>query len=357
MKPLPRWHDGPTAWGPALIAGLGCALPLLLGLFSAHPGFLWAAAGAFQAAQANPLHRFGMLRLLLLTGLGACSAGLGFWAATEALLSLTLFAGYGFLLAWLQRFGAETGKLGFGLVVCLCLGQGQHDLGNLSNAYAVAALFVLGGLWVALLAFGLRGLHGLRTWPYMPRLLSLLKVLRRHARRLPRRQWRLHALGCTLALGLAGLAVNLAQLPRGYWLTLTLVTTLQLEFQGSLVRALQVSLGSLAAACLLIFLGHSLQSPPLMVATMLPLIALCRALQANHYGLFVAQTTLCFVLLAESLSQDWQLAQVRLLNALFGVVLALLVALLVHGLHQYLRQRQARPATDPSAPQSGQSQP
>ena len=78
MKPLPRWHDGPTAWGPALIAGLGCALPLLLGLFSAHPGFLWAAAGAFQAAQANPLHRFGMLRLLLLTGLGACSAGLGF---------------------------------------------------------------------------------------------------------------------------------------------------------------------------------------------------------------------------------------------------------------------------------------
>ena len=32
---------------------------------------------------------------------------------------------------------------------------------------------------------------------------------------------------------------HLAGLQRGYWLTLTVVTTLQLEFQGSLVRALQ----------------------------------------------------------------------------------------------------------------------
>ena len=33
------WHAGPPAWGPAMVAGFGCALPLLLGLFSAHPGF------------------------------------------------------------------------------------------------------------------------------------------------------------------------------------------------------------------------------------------------------------------------------------------------------------------------------
>lgn len=335
------WRPSPLAWGPAIVAGFGCALPLLLGLFSGHPGFLWAAAGAFQAAQANPLHRFGMLRLMLLTGLGACSAGLGFWAATHPLLSLALFGLYGFIVAWLQRFGTEAGKLGLGLAVCLCLGQGQHDIGNLSNAYAVAALFVLGGLWVALLAFGLRGLHGLRMWPYMPRLMSLLKVLRRHAQRLPQQQWRVHALGCTLALALAGLLVNVAHLQRGYWLTITVVTTLQLDFQGSLVRALQVSLGSLSAAGLLIFFGHNLQSPPLMVATMLPLIAISRAVQANHYGLFVMQTTVCFVLLAESLSQDWHLAQVRLLNALFGMVLALLVALLMHGLRNHLIKRQA----------------
>ena len=111
LKQVFGWHAGPPAWGPAVIAGLGCALPLVLGLFSGHPGFLWASVGAFLAAQSNPLHRFGMLRLLLLTLFGACSAGLGFWAASDAVLSLVLFAAYGFLLAWLQRFGTEAGKL------------------------------------------------------------------------------------------------------------------------------------------------------------------------------------------------------------------------------------------------------
>src|SRR5690606_36509169 len=151
MKKLIRnsftWHAGPPAWGAAVIAALGCALPLVLGLFTGHSGFLWASAGAFQAAQANPLHRFGMLRMLLLTGLGACSAALGFWAGRDPLASLTVFAAFGLLLAWLQRFGQEAGKLAIGLCMCLCLGQGHLGLGNLHNPYAVAALFTLGGLW------------------------------------------------------------------------------------------------------------------------------------------------------------------------------------------------------------------
>lgn len=335
------WHSGPPEWGPGIIAGLGCALPLLLGLLSAHPGFLWASVGAFLAAQANPLHRFGMFRLLLLTLLGALSAGLGFWAATDPLLSFALFALYGFILAWLQRFGSEAGKFGISLAICLCLGQGQFGIVNLKNADAVAALFILGGLWVALLAFGLRGLHGLRTWPYMPRFFSLFKVLRRYAKRLPEQRWRLHALRCTLACGAAGLIVHLAHLPRGYWLTLALIGTLQLEFKGSLVRALQASLASLAAVALLIYLGYSLQSPLLMVATILPLIVLSRTLQAHSYSLFALQVTLSFVMLAESLSTDWQLAQLRLFNSLIGVTLALLVALLIYGLEQHLLRRQA----------------
>ncbi|WAJ39434.1 FUSC family protein [Pseudomonas sp. GOM7] len=353
MKSLIRnglsWHAGPPAWGAALVAGFGCALPLLLGLITLHTGFLWASLGAFQAAQANPLHRFGMLRMLMLTGFGACSAGLGFWAGSDALLSLGLFAGFGLLLAWLQRYGSEAGKLGFGLCICLCLGQSQYGLGNLHNPYAVAMLFSLGGLWVMLLAFGMRGMHGLRTWPYMPRLLRLLKVLRRHARRLPKRQWRLHALGCMLAFAASGLVVNLAGLSHGYWLTLAVITTLQLELHDSLLRALQASLASLAAAALLILVGHSLQNPPLMVMVLLPLILLNRALQANHYGLFVLQTSLCFVLLTESLSRDWHLPEVRLLNALIGSALALAVALLIHALQRRFakgkRNAQAQPPT------------
>ena len=53
----------------------------------------------------------------------------------------------------------------------------------------------------------------------------------------------------------------------------------------------------------------------------------------------VLQVTVSFVLLAESLSHDWHLAQVRLFNSLIGVVLAMLVALLMHGLEQWLNRR------------------
>jgi len=350
MKRLLRqslfWHPGHPAWGAAMVAGFGCALPLLLGLFSGHPGFLWATVGAFQAAKANPLHRFGMLRMLLLIALGACSTGLGFWSATHPLISLGLFAFYGLLLAWLQRYGSEAGKLGIGLAICLCLGQGQYGIADFNNPYAIAMLFALGGLWVTLLAFGMRGMHGLRMWPYMPRLLSILRVLRRHARRTPIRQWRVHAVTYMLAAALGGIIVNLAELPRGYWLTLAVFTTLQMDLEKSLVRALQAGIGIFIAAAILIYLGHGLADPPLMVMILLPLVVLGRAFQANHYGLFVLQTTLLFLLLAETLAQDWNLPQIRLLNAAIGVGLALLITSLMHLLRVLLARRsrsKARP--------------
>ena len=58
-----------------------------------------------------------------------------------------------------------------------------------------------------------------------------------------------------------------------------------------------------------------------------------------HYGLFVVQVGISFVLLAESLAPDWHQAQGRLLNSLIGVFLALLVALLSHALQQWLERR------------------
>lgn len=126
-----------------------------------------------------------------------------------------------------------------------------------------------------------------------------------------------------------------------------MVATLQLDFQGSLIRALQAALASMAAAGLLILLGHSLQDPATMVMILLPMIVLSRAVLANNYGLFVLQTSVCFVLLAESLARDWHLPEVRLFNALAGVVLALFVAMLMHALRQWLEKRsRTRPLPD-----------
>ncbi|MGQ7818486.1 FUSC family protein [Metapseudomonas furukawaii] len=345
-----RWHAGPPAWGPALMAGMGCGLPLMLGLFTSHSGFLWAATGAFQAALANPFHRLGMLRMTLLTGLGALCAGIGFWAASHPMLSLSCFALMGLLLALLQRYGVELGKLGVGLAACLCLGQGQAGLGNLHNGLAVGALFAIGGLWVMLLAFALRGARGLRLWPLMPRLGGFSRVLRRHAQRLPQRLWLIHAAACTLAGALAGVAVNLSGLPRGYWLTLTVMTSFQMDLDSSLERGIQRCLGSLAGALILIGVGNWLQDPALLVACMLPLIVLSRAFIAQHYGLFVMQTTLCFVLLAESLSRDWYLPELRLYNTLLGTVLAVAAAYLAHR----ARLRWKDPARQPDEARPGE---
>ncbi len=86
-----------------------------------------------------------------------------------------------------------------------------------------------------------------------------------------------------------------------------------------------------------------------MVMILLPLVVLGRAFQANHYGLFVLQTTLLFLLLAETLAQDWNLPQIRLINAAIGVSVALLIATLMHLLHRLLARRSLRKAQPAAA--------
>lgn len=325
-------------WGVATVAMLGCALPLVLGVVSAHNGFLWAALGAFQASLANPLHRYGMLRMLLMGTGGALAAALGHTATSHPLASLLLFSAMGLLLARLQRYGNEAGKLGLGLAVCLCLGQGSHVHSDLNNAAAVAMLFLLGALWATLLAFILRGLHALRTWPYMPRLLAVLRVMRRQARSVPRQTWRLHALGCVLTLGLAGLVIDLLELAHGYWLSLTVVIMLQLDLVRGLRPLLYMALAVLLVGGLMTAVGHSLQRPLLLSALLLPVIFFNRAFQARHYLLFAIQTTLGCLLLREGLATDWQQPQGRLLNLVLGIVLVLMVASLVQRLQGWRRR-------------------
>ncbi|MAL36289.1 MAG: hypothetical protein CMK95_09660, partial [Pseudomonas sp.] len=150
-----------------------------------------------------------------------------------------------------------------------------------------------------------------------------------------------------------GLIVTLADLPRGYWLTLAVFTTLQMDLQRSFVRALQASIGIFCAAAVLIYMGHSLADPPMMVMIMLPLVMLSRAFQSHHYGLFVLQTTLSFVLLAETLAQDWGLPQLRLINAAIGVGVALVVTLLMYLLRRLVTRIALRKSRQPAATDQG----
>lgn len=324
-------------WGMAIIATLGCALPLSLGLVSGHSGFLWAAVGAFQAARANPLHRFGMPRMMLLIALGATASALGYWVAKDATAGVLVFALMGLVLAWLQRFGNEAAKLGLGTMVCLCLGQGLQQSGDVANPIAVAFLFILGGLWTALLAFGLRAAHGLRMWPHTPRVKSLLKTLKRHAKRLPQKDWRWHAVTCVLCSATAAYLVHYSSIEHGYWLTLAMLAPLQLHLSHTLARGLNTALAALVMACVLIAIGHQIHEPKSLVLLVLPLIWLCRALQANGYGLYMLQSVGCCLLLTESLARDWSQWQSRLFSAMTGLLVSAGVLVLVYCLRN--RQR------------------
>jgi hypothetical protein len=341
------WRPSMPAFAPALIATLGCALPLLLGLFSGHSGFIWAATGAFVASLSNPLQRLGMLHMCLLVGLGAISAGAGFWADNHPIASASLFAVYGLLFAWLQRHGNETGKLGFCLVACLCLGQGQQGVGALHSGLAVGVLFAIGGCWAMFLGFGLRGVHGLRMWPELPRLKTMLRIRRLHNKRLPHYRWVLFATITVLSATLAGFIVSVMDLPRGYWLTLATFATLQLDPRFSARNTMRLAILSLVVMLLICVLGHSLQSPQQMVMVILGLIYVMRAFLARRYAAYTLQALICFILLAESLSRDWYFAMQRLENGVYGAFVALVMVVIADRLSGSVGKRRKPAQTAP----------
>lgn len=328
-------------WTAAWVALLGCALPLLLGQVSGHPGFVWAALGAYHASRAHPLHRFGMLRMVLLTAFGAYSVALGFWAAGEPLISLGLFALYALILVWLQRLGNEAGKMGMGLLICLCLGNGQYIFSSFDNPHAIAALFMLGGAWATLLAFFLRGLHGLRMWPHTPRLLSILRVMRRHAQLQPLSQWVPYAIVSVLVLAVAGSLVAWFELPNGYWLTMMILPILHLGLLRHPWRALSIASAALLLGVSLIVAGYSLNGMPVIMPLLLLMVFLSRAFQAKHYGMFFLQSMLCYLLITESLSSDWSDPQTRLTSLGIGTGLAFLV-IAIMALQQRLQRHKVQ---------------
>ncbi|MFC3607076.1 FUSC family protein [Stutzerimonas tarimensis] len=355
MRQFISRHLGQAAWPPAVAAGLGCALPLSLGMFSGHAGFYWATVGAFMGSLANPILRLGMLSMLTLVLLGAFSVAIGYRVAISPWLSFALFAFYGLLLAALRRYGSEAARGGLALAICLCLGQGEFGLGNFDRPPAIAMLFLLGGLWMSLLGFGLRGAAGLRMWPEQPRLATARRGMRRMARHHPLSHWWPAAVASALALGLAGFCASYLALPRSYWLTLPVLLTIPLAHRYGFLKALLADLLLLMLFVLLILLGYSLAGAPPVAFFTLALVVLFRAYQARRYGVFALQITLCFLLLTETLSFDWTEPQWRLINAVVGTCVAVLSALLLH-LCRRLHRKRGRDS-DPAPAQSAPPQP
>jgi uncharacterized membrane protein YccC len=112
-----------------------------------------------------------------------------------------------------------------------------------------------------------------------------------------------------------------------YWLTITLVLTLQPYYALTLQRALERIGGTVAGGLIAAALGIALHSPLAIAAALLPLSVIALALRSVNYGLYIAALTPMIVLLVEfALPNQAHLAiaAMRALYTLIGGALAVL---------------------------------
>jgi len=131
-----------------------------------------------------------------------------------------------------------------------------------------------------------------------------------------------HALRLGVAAGAAVALTTALGLPRGYWVTVTVIVLLQPYAPATVTKGLQriggTVLGGIAAA----LIATALRDPRAIMVVAFVLAGLSAAVLQINYGLYSLLLTPTFVLLAEVSAGDWHLATVRVMNTLLGGALA-----------------------------------
>jgi uncharacterized membrane protein YccC len=135
-----------------------------------------------------------------------------------------------------------------------------------------------------------------------------------------------YALRMAIVVTAAVLLTSALHLPRGYWVTITIVIILQPYTGATSLKALQRVLGTVLGGILTAGLGAVFHDPRAILPLAFVFACLSVALLPLNYAAFSVFLTPTFVLLAEASVGDWHLAGVRILNTLLGGVLALLGA-------------------------------
>jgi uncharacterized membrane protein YccC len=132
-----------------------------------------------------------------------------------------------------------------------------------------------------------------------------------------------HALRVGLVTAAAVLLAGVLRLPRGYWVTITVVIILQPYTGATTVKAVQRTLGTVVGGVLTAALGALFHDPRAILVMSFIFAAVSVALLPINYTAFSVFLTPTFVLLAEASAGDWHLAGVRVLDTLIGGGLAL----------------------------------
>ena len=135
-----------------------------------------------------------------------------------------------------------------------------------------------------------------------------------------------HALRVGLVTAVAVWLAGALGLPRGYWVTITVVIILQPYTGATTLKAVQRSLGTVVGGVLTAALGALFHNPIAILVTSFIFAAISVAVLPINYTAFSVFLTPTFVLLAEASAGDWDLAGIRVFDTLLGGALALLGA-------------------------------
>ena len=135
-----------------------------------------------------------------------------------------------------------------------------------------------------------------------------------------------HAMRVAVAAAAAEALATRLQIPRRYWVTLTVIIILQPHTSSTLQRGLQRLAGTILGGIVAAVLLGLVHSPIQMIVVVFIGAALTVALLPVNYGLYSLFLTPTFILLAEVSAIDRNLVWLRVNNTLLGAAIAYVAA-------------------------------
>ena len=143
-----------------------------------------------------------------------------------------------------------------------------------------------------------------------------------------------HGMRMGIAAAFAVLLSFTLDITRGYWATITTLIVLQPYTGATMRKTLQRVGGSVLGGLIAAALAVIARTKLAIAGAMVPFTVAAVAVLPLNYGVFVLLLTPVFVLLAEPHPGDWGIAGLRVVNTLWGGVIALAAAQFLWPAHE-----------------------
>jgi uncharacterized membrane protein YccC len=139
-----------------------------------------------------------------------------------------------------------------------------------------------------------------------------------------------HALRLAFIAALGQTIATVLHLPRGYWITVTILFILKPNFGGTLQRAVLRLTGTILGGLIAAAFSLTVQEPVILMA-FLPVLAFAAfSVRPINYGLYtLALTPMIMVMLDVGSSANWETSLLRVLHTFVGGILAVLAGYLL----------------------------